>query len=145
MSETNNTIPTNQIDQTNSEVELQKTYGMIITIGWILTIIITIVLTILNFIFYKDVWYAWPVSFILGAMVNFFTFNLLRNYIVSLTSDVKSGISSSFSNYIIRFAIYGFVFYIALQNAVLNEYIVASGFIIIRVAIYIYSYLNRSK
>jgi hypothetical protein len=128
----------------NDNQELQLTYNKVLGIAWVVMAVGSVLYLILGLIFNQSLWYAWTLSYVLGAMVNFFTFNLLRNNVMGLTGDVKSGISSGFSNYVIRIAAYAFIVYIAFKNDTLNPYVVATGFLTIRIAIYIYSYRNKT-
>lgn len=127
----------------NENLEFQLTFSKIIRISWIIMLILSIVVIIISLFFDLNYWYSWSVSYLLGAIVNLFAFNLLKNNISSLTSEVKRGITNSFSNYVIRFAIYGFVLYIAFTSDKLNPYFVAGGFLTVRIAIYIFSLLNK--
>jgi hypothetical protein len=139
----------------DNNLEFQIAYSKIIKLSWIIIIVVASIIAVIGIItdmrnwvtndqYYT--WYKWPLSFVLGAMVNLFAFNLLKNNISALSSDNKSGsISSSFSNYVIRFAIYGFIFYIAFMSKNLNPYFVAGGFLTVRIAIYLYSFLNKNK
>jgi hypothetical protein len=139
----------------DNNLEFQIAYSKIIKLSWIIIIAVASIITILGTVAYLSdwaindqdyTWYKWPLSYILGAMVNLFAFNLLKININTLSSDNKSGgISASFSNYVIRFAIYGFIFYIAFTSRNLNPYFVAGGFLTVRIAIYLYSFLNKNK
>jgi hypothetical protein len=134
---------------TNHNQEFDKAFSKIVFYAWVIIIIITSIVTIASLIFYfggwykfPDYWYSWPLSYFLGAMVNLFTFNLLKKNIALISGDSK-GISRAVSNYIIRFFIYGFVLFIAFKNEKLNPFFVLGGYFTVRIAMYIYSYLKK--
>lgn len=130
--------------------EYKTAFSKIITISWIIILSVTTVVTIISLILYYGkwfdfslYWYSWPLSYLLGTMVNLFAFNLLKNNIASLSSE--SNIASSTSNYLIRLLIYGFALYIAINNEKLNTVFVFMGFLTVRIAIYIYSFQYKDK
>lgn len=129
----------------NDNLEFHRTYRNIISITWMIIIFVSIILLILSLIFNRnDLWY-WNISYLLGAMTNMFAFTLLKNNIANITADATSSISGSFSNYAVRLMIYAFVLFVSFNNNKLNEYIVASGFLSVRLAIYIYSFRKRKE
>jgi len=129
----------------NDNQDFNITYQKIIGISWIIMISVIILLSSGSLIFAQIPWYSLPLSYLLGAMTNIFAFNLLKNSVANISADSRASISGSFSNYAVRIAIYAFVLFISLNNDKLNPYVVASGFITIRIAIYIYSWLNRKQ
>lgn len=136
----------------DNNIEFQMTFSKIVSIAWIITLVVSSMILIVSLVFYyggwfnwPETWYSWPISFILGSMVNLFAFNLLKNNIGTITGNNTKGITNSFSNYVIRMASYGFILYIAIVNSTLNPYLVASGFLTVRIAIYIYSFSKKNK
>jgi len=77
----------------NDNLEFHRTYRSIINITWIIIIFVSVILLILSLIFNDNQWFTWNVSYLLGAMVNIFAFNLLKNNVANITADVKSSIS----------------------------------------------------
>lgn len=135
--------------QNQQNDEFQETFSQIISISWKIILGATILSLIIGLIFsytqwFEDVpstWYAWPLSYLLGAMVNLFAFNLLKNNIATLSSN--SNRAGASTNYLIRFAIYGFILYLAYQNTILNVVVVALGFLTVKIAIYIHTFYNN--
>lgn len=126
--------------------DFNNTYRKIIGISWGIMISVSIILIVVSIIFFaKQPWYILTISYVLGAMTNIFAFNLLKNNIANISADNTSAITGSFTNYAVRILIYGFVLFISLDNEKLNPYIVALGFLTVRIAIYIYSWLNRKQ
>ncbi|QVK17785.1 ATP synthase subunit I [Mycoplasmatota bacterium] len=126
--------------------DFNTTYQKIIGISWVIMISVIIILSLVSIIFLSEQpWYSLPISYLLGAMTNIFAFNLLKNNIANITADSKNAIAGSFTNYAVRLMIYAFVLFISFNNDKLNPYVVASGFITVRIAIYIYSLLNKNK
>lgn len=141
---------TNQTEPSQVD-ELMEVYSKVITNAWLIMIGLTVIYTVVGLTFYfggwlgnqPKTWYEWPLSFILGAMVNLFTFTLLKNNIAAFSKDSKP-INSS-TNYVIRLAIYAFILYISFKSDNLNAYIVATGFIVVKLAIYKYTFSKKKN
>ena len=130
----------------NENEVYQATYRNVISISWLIMLSVSILLIFISLLFFKDeLWYKLSLSYLLGAMTNIFAFNLLKNNIANISSNTKNVISGSFSNYLVRLMIYGFVLFISFNNDKLNPYIVLSGFLTVRIAIYIYSWIKRKE
>lgn len=130
----------------NENVEFQKAYRSVISIALLIIIIVSAILLTLSLLFNRgDSWFTWNVSYLLGGAVNLFAFNLLKNNVANITADAKSAISGSFSNYAVRMMIYAFIVFISLNSDKLNVWFVIPGFLSVRIAIYIYSFLKRKE
>jgi|SRR5690554_3524089 len=134
----------------NEEDQFEQTYSIIIGLGWLVTLVFSLVYLTIGLVFYfgqwfdfPNSWYEWPISYFLGAMVNFIAFTLLKNHLGNLSKDSKR--RSAAGNYIIRFALYGFFLYLAFDSSRLNPFIVASGYLTIRIAILIYTLSRKEK
>jgi len=125
--------------------EMYAVYQRIIRLSWLIIAVVSSILTLINIIFFGHLdWYHFPLSYLLGAMTNLLAFNLLRNNILKLDDDKHKAVSQSFTNYVLRFIIYGFVLYFSFKNDKLNGFIVFGGFLTVKAAIYL-SLLLKNK
>lgn len=140
-----NTEPKEQIEDT----DFRQVTSQIIAIGWGVMGVVTGIYMLIGLVFFLGgwfstprTWFEWPLSYVLGAMVNFLAFNALKNNVAALSQNTK--IASPIANYFLRFILYGFVLYFAYVSPRLNPFIVASGYFTIRVAIYIFSFIHKN-
>lgn len=139
-------IPNQEIDGSSeidsSNDEFNKIVSKIVGYAWLILIIISIVLLVANLIAYfkydySPMWYTWPLSYVLGAFVSLFAFNLLKKGIKTANA------TSTMKNYLIRYSIYGFVIAYAILNDKINPIIVFCGYFTIKLAIYIHTFSNQ--
>lgn len=130
----------------NENYELQNLYRKIISISWIIILSVSVILTIISLIFFPgELWYKLTLSFILGSMTNLLAFNLLKNNVSNVTSNARKAISDTISNNFIRLIIYAVVLFISFKSDKLNAYVVATGFLVVRISIYIQTFLDKRK
>lgn len=130
----------------NENYELQNLYRKIISISWIIILSVSVILTVISLIFFPgELWYKLTLSFILGSMTNLLAFNLLKNNVSNVTSNARKAISDTISNNFIRLIIYAVVLFISFKSDKLNAYVVATGFLVVRISIYIQTFLDKRK
>ncbi|MDF2699144.1 MAG: hypothetical protein K0Q49_700 [Haloplasmataceae bacterium] len=130
----------------DENIELDTLYRKVINLSWVVLICISVILGMLSLIFFPNIlWYKLSLSYLLGAMTSIFAFNLLKNNVSNLSSNARRAISGSSSNYAIRFVIYAFVLFFSFkfENEKLSPYLVALGFLTVKVGIYLNALLKK--
>lgn len=144
--EYNNQNETIGMETTSEDETFKKTASGILRIAWFLLLSITLLLVVANIIAYysfefSNYWFEWPVSYLLGAIINIINFNILKLALSNPNYVPKS--SKVSNNYFIRMVLYAATCFIALKVKVFNIVPVIIGFFTIRVAIFIYTLKNR--
>lgn len=122
-----------------------SSYTKLINLSLLVTLIISIIYLIIGLIIGYS--YSLFLSYLIGALTNILGLTLIKNDINKKLNNIKDKGTNTFSfgGNILRLFIYGIVIYISTLKQTLNPFIVASGFITVKIAIMIYAFKYKDS